>query len=112
MTIPGPKSSITFQRNTGTATDGMSDSVLPVWTTLFTVRGGFGTVSGAEAIIAGQDTLVATHRLYVVYKASTTGTLTEDDQAVVDGTTYRILWIDNPAAIKQALIIKIKEVAI
>ena len=112
MSLSGPKTSMIFKRNTGTTTDGMSDAVLPAWTTVCTVNGIFGAVRGDEKVIAGQDTVVATHKIAVDYVATTTGTVTTDDQVTIAGLDYEILMIDNAAMANKLLRMKLKRVDI
>jgi len=105
--IPGPRQTIIFTADTGTTTDGMSDTPIPNWTTLYTKTGAFGTVSGDEQVIAGQDVVVATHKIYVDYDADT-ALVTEKNQATIGGKNYRIVWIDNPSLLGEALIMKLR----
>ena len=105
--IPGPRQIIIFKENTGTVTDGMSDTPIPDWTELYIKTGVFATVRGDEQIIAGQPTVIATHKIYVDYDAET-ALVTEKNQATIGGKDYEILWIDNPGLINEALILKLR----
>ena len=106
MTLPGPRVSVVFFRNTGTVSDGMG-GIIAVWTSLFSTTMVVGTTSGKEQIEAGQDTTVSSLVFFVDYDATTTGTLTVRDQAVSGGVTYRIEYIRNPCLVGEHLELKV-----
>ena len=107
MPVPGPRQTIIFTADTGTITDGMSDTPLPNWTTVYTKTGVFGTLNGQEQIIAGQPTVIATHKIYVDYDAET-ALITERNQATIGGKEYRIVGVDDPALLHELLVMKLE----
>ena len=110
MTLPGPRISMTFKRNTGSVSDGMG-GILPSWTKLFITTGIVGTLRGSEQTLAMQDGTVAELKFFVDYDKSTTGRLTERDEVEIDETTYKILYIRNPGLLGSHLEILVERVS-
>jgi SPP1 family predicted phage head-tail adaptor len=60
------------------------------WTTSATVTGALRLLSSTDQIRAGKDNVVSTHRLYIE-----PATITKDDQVIIDGTTYEIIYVNE-----------------
>lgn len=110
-TIPGKTVEIVIKYISASATDTMG-VVTPTWTAKVTEYGGVEEVSGDEAIVGGQETVIATHRLYLPYTtAIAAASITAKMQAVFASKTCEILWVSNPGLENHHLELMVREIA-
>lgn len=83
--------------------DGGGEST-EVWNTIETVKGKKRTLKADEVKLHGKPERKVTDRLYLAYGTN----ILEVDRVLIEGTTYKIVAIDNPMSMNHHLEIDLK----
>lgn len=109
--LPGKQTEIVIKYVSATTTDSMGVRA-PTWAAKVSEYGVVEEVSGDEAIVGGQETVRATHRLYLPYtSAVAAASISAKMQAAFAGKTCEILWVSNPGLENHHLEIMVREIA-
>lgn len=86
--------------------DGMGGKNPASWVTRSTQQCLVQPLSGKEILSGGQETMIATHRLFVM----DTPDIRRTDRVVVGSTTYDVVFVENSGGISHHLEVLLKEV--